>query len=176
MDERLRESAKKIIQRHKEKEKFLKSRLLSIIREEIVKSNFHLPYNEGIKQIPTIFRAYRIQDNKIMITKKEDDDNDEHIFCNYLEDESEMNEFFNGISVYTFIMDNSTFGTHYSYGTNPIREFAKVSFDIYDKTIEKEIYFLDGMWYLPYEDVELDGVSYTDRDDIIRFTKSDERR
>ena len=160
MDEQLRESVRKIIQKSKERDKFLKSKLLDIIREEIVETNFHLPYNEGVEPIdPTIFRAYRTQGG-----------NDEHVFCNYLEDESETNEFFDGISIDTFILDNSTFGTHYRYGENPKHEFTKVLFDIYDKTIENDIYFFEGLWSLPEECLE-DGIlkdrSYEDRDGMI---------
>lgn len=142
----------------------------NMIKEKIVKRNFHLSYGEGVKPIePTIFRAYKINDRKIVITKKESEE-DEHIFCNYLRDEFEMNVFFEGISIEDHIMDNSTFGTHYSYGENPKCEFVRTSFSIYDETIDKEIYFFEGMWYPSNEDIEnelVEDTSYNDIDDII---------
>ncbi len=146
-------------------------RLFSTVKEKIVGLNFHLHFNGGLEpKEPTIFRAYKTENNKIIITKKEEYDDEENIFCNYLNDEFEMNEFFNGISIETFIMDNDTFGTHYPYGANPINEFAKVSFDIYDEFIDREIYFSDGMWYLLLDDDEdniISDKSYVDRNDLI---------
>lgn len=145
--------------------------LSNMIKEEIVKLNFHAPYGERVSPIePIIFRAYKVDDKKIIITIEESGNEDEHIFCNYLKDEFEMNEFFEGISVDTHIMDNSTFGTHYGYGENPKCEHVRTSFSIYDDTIENDIYFFEGLWSPPEEYVEngiLEDRSYKDRDDII---------
>ena len=145
--------------------------LSNMIKEEIVKLNFHEPYGEGVRPIePIIFRAYKVDDKKIIITIKESENGEESIFCNYLEDESEMNTFFEGISVDTVIMDNSTFGTHYGYCENPKCEHVRTSFSIYDDTIENDIYFFEGLWSPPEEYVEngiLEDCSYKDRDDII---------
>lgn len=145
--------------------------LSNMIKEKIIECNLHLPYSEGVRPIgPTIFRAYKT-DGKIIITKK-DADEDEYIFCNYLKDEMEMNTFFDGISVESYIMDNSTFGTHYPYGENPKSESVKTSFSIYDDTIDKEIYFFEGRWNPQYEDVEnglVEDSSYNDREEIIRL-------
>lgn len=145
--------------------------LSNMIKEEIVKLNFHAPYGERISPIESIiFRAYKVDDKKIIITIKESENGEESIFCNYLEDESEMNEFFEGISVDTHIMDNSTFGTHYGYGENPMCEHVRTSFSIYDDTIENDIYFFEGLWSPPEEYVAngiLEDRSYKDRDDMI---------
>ena len=84
-----------------------------------------------------------------------DDWQEEWLFCDYLRDEKELELFFESIRIRKEYVDR-----------------VSVDFVIYDKTINKEIYFNYSQWYPPYEDVEKELVednSYNDRDELIKL-------
>ena len=141
-----------------------------VIREEAVELNFHLPNCEGIEPCePVIFNAVKVDKNKIII-KQIEECSGEHIFCNYLKNE-EVDLFFDNIDVETMVMDNSTFGTHYQYGMNPISEHVKVMFNVHENIngVDTEINFCDGMWFTTMDNEGVVGdVAELDRDSYIK--------
>lgn len=93
-----------------------------------------------------------------------DDWQTEWLFCDYLRDEKELELFFESIRVKKGYVDT-----------------VSVDFVIYDKVINKEIYFNYSQWYPHYEDVEEELVednSYNDRDELIKLylSLSDQKR
>ena len=93
-----------------------------------------------------------------------DDWQEEWLFCDYLRDEKELELFFESIRIRKEYVDR-----------------VSVNFVIYDKAINKEIYFNYSQWYPPYEDVEEELVednSYNDRDKLIKLylSLSDQKR